>query len=242
MATTAHDKTRRRGSHRRRRPARKVGGSRIIRVRLAGKRCDVDEARNWGSNEALVDLASEKLLAGDWVGYIYTHPEPLHLECFWGIRHRLTDKEYWRLLGKVWDGIELPGVNRAAWLYLFTSPRPGREHLMSAEERARLDGFPDRVQIYRGAPPQYARGLSWTTSPEIAQWFARRFNRGGLLHMTTVPKAKIIGYLTGREEFEVIIDPRRIRITSVSLAEEREFRAHPGLAALTSPIATPEQS
>ena len=43
-----------------------------------------------------------------------------------------------------------------------------------------VDRLPDPVRIYRGAQLKYARGMSWTTDPDTAAWFAHRFIRSCL--------------------------------------------------------------
>ena len=139
-------------------------------------------------------------------------PRPLRLHYFMEISRQMTDAEYWRLLAQIWIDTEGPSYNRSVWLHLFACRRSEKHHLMNTEEHSAFAALPELVRIYRGAPPKRKQGMSWTTSLDQARWFARRFCNGGVVFTTTVPKTKVLAQFLGREESEVVIDPRRIRI------------------------------
>lgn len=71
------------------------------------------------------------------------------------------------------------------------------------------------LRVYRGQPPGAPIGLSWSLDPAIAERFAK-----GAWARTPVPDGEIVtfdanrrsvlAYLTGRNESEVILDPRLI--------------------------------
>jgi hypothetical protein len=188
------------------------------RFRIAGKSWEVDDA--WklytGSPELNLEKLAwcrEPLAAGDWDHFIGRHPRPLRLECFREIAGRLTDAEYWRLLAGIWTDAEVPNVNRAIWIDLFTADRGGREDVMKPEEHAAFAALSEPVQIYRGAPMKYARGMAWTTDRDRAMWFAERYayTNGARLLTAILPKRKLLAYFTERKEAEAVIDPRRIK-------------------------------
>jgi hypothetical protein len=59
----------------------------------------------------------------------------------------------------------------------------------------------------------WIRGLSWTTSPQIAAWFALRFatdQDSPAVYRLTVPPERILFLTNERQEEEVIIDARGI--------------------------------
>jgi hypothetical protein len=112
----------------------------------------------------------------DWEGTLWLLPRPYRWDFFYSVQGELDDAEYARLLGEVWTDTEVPGGNLRGWIKLFTNPRLRRELLMSPEELASYQALPDLVEIWRGvAQPRYARGISWTTDPDQAAWFAMRF-------------------------------------------------------------------
>ena len=56
---------------------------------------------------------------------------------------------------------------------------------------------------------------AWTIDRDIAEKFAngaatRQANRGGVIYQATVDRSRILGYLTGRGESEVIVDPKDV--------------------------------
>lgn len=73
------------------------------------------------------------------------------------------------------------------------------------------DVFPDDVlTLYRGATIDRRSGLSWTTEPEQARWFADRFGglKNGLLAVwkIQVPRSYAVAKIDGRGESEVVVD------------------------------------
>ncbi len=96
---------------------------------------------------------------------------------------------------------------------------------MEADERRALAALPDPVPVFRGyARDGCERGLSWTTERERAEWFAHRF--AGLdgepqarVTVGAVPKAKVIAYLLGRQENEVLALPEDVSVERVDLLD-----------------------
>lgn len=73
-----------------------------------------------------------------------------------------------------------------------------------------------RITVFRGGAT-YEPGCAWTTNPKIAGTFARGAGlrvpiRGGTVVRGTVDRRDVLAYLTGRGEFEVIVDPRRVAL------------------------------
>ena len=77
------------------------------------------------------------------------------------------------------------------------------------------------LTLYRGAPPRYARGMSWTTRRSKAAWFAGRWgmNPGKasahVYEATALPEACLadVDALVpgGRSEGEIVVDPSLLR-------------------------------
>jgi hypothetical protein len=192
-------------------------------IRIAGSIFEINHFEEGLANPEIMSSWREPLAQRDWEGYIWRVPRPYRLHAFLEVEQSLTDPEYWRLLGEIWTDAEMPNVNRVVWLALFTSKRTNRDHVMDAGDHAAVDRLTDPVQVYRGAHLKYARGMSWTTDPDRAAWFATRFGyaRGGKVFTTTAAKRKILGYFADRNEDEVLIDPRRIRLEAINWTEDQ---------------------
>jgi hypothetical protein len=74
------------------------------------------------------------------------------------------------------------------------------------------------VRVYRGGPPVTGtrNGIAWTTDPKIAQRFANgageRVQRtNGVVIEGYVHDSKVLAYITGRNESEVIVEPKDVR-------------------------------
>ena len=91
---------------------------------------------------------------------------------------------------------------------------PGSEFL-EPDAHAFFDFLPDPVTIFRGCSRPRVRGVSWTTDKAVAEAFACG-HRGirvpdPVLAEALVPKEAVFAAFVGREESELVIDPRRAR-------------------------------
>lgn len=86
---------------------------------------------------------------------------------------------------------------------------------MEQEERETLNRLPDNIEIYRAMvvkedkSKQY--GISWTLSKKTAEFFKNEYfrnfatyNQERIIKTITIPKSKVIAYLNGRQEQEII--------------------------------------
>ena len=66
--------------------------------------------------------------------------------------------------------------------------------------------------VYRGG---HRRGISWTTCPDTAAWFANRWQSGSRLpqplYQAIAPRTGVFAMLDARNEHEVIVDPAKLR-------------------------------
>jgi hypothetical protein len=164
----------------------------------------------------------DALERGNWIDYLTLHGNHEGLQCLRRLfrQHgdRITDEDYWRLVADAWTGHDVVHPDLPEWRRLFGSPRPGREHLMTDDERARLAGLPDRVTVHRGfGDPAGRLGMAWTLDRERAEWFARDFAgsprmaslgvRSSCAWVATVvvPRGRIVACFAGRDESEVIV-------------------------------------
>ena len=94
------------------------------------------------------------------------------------------------------------------------------EDLMVLDERRKLAELPDEPEIYRGVTEKNKdniRAMSWTMKQETAEWFAKRFGSKGKVYRAKVRKEDILAVFLGRNESEVIVDPKNLK--EISLCE-----------------------
>ena len=138
----------------------------------------------------------------------------------------LSGKDLGRLLSTAWTQEECPNqdcnVSKRELVALFRSVPP--ESLMDEEERAAHQALEDTVTVYRGVTPYNAkniRALSWTLDRKTADWFAHRFGEEGTVYEAQIRKEHILALFTGRNESEVIVDPRHLE--QIMESPEPEF-------------------
>jgi hypothetical protein len=74
--------------------------------------------------------------------------------------------------------------------------------------------LPRRLTVWRGASGDYPAGISWTATRAVAEKFARRFATDGerpRLSEARVDRDRVLGYFIGRQEDEIVVDPRYLR-------------------------------
>ena len=103
-----------------------------------------------------------------------------------------------------------------------------RAKLMSDMERTQLDALADPVTVYRGVTNYNAKNicaLSWTLDYDTAVWFAHRFGEDGMVYQAQIKKEHIFALLTGRNESEVVLDPKYLE----DIAPDLELKQEPEL-------------
>lgn len=183
---------------------------------------------------AKTEQIAKALAEGRWYSVVFLHERPFRVDAFSGIRHRMTDEDYWPLFGALWEDSENLhewGAETIRSLWFPTPDRGHRELVMDEDERVAFAALPDTLRVFRGYDRRNARGWSWTTDQARAEWFARRWDtRDGSrarLATATIERGQVLAHFTGRGESEVVIDPSRLgRIRTVALAPRvREDRA-----------------
>lgn len=103
-----------------------------------------------------------------------------------------------------------------------------RIKLMNEMERTRLDALENPVTVYRGVTSYNAknvRALSWTLDYDTAVWFAHRFGEDGMVYQAKIKKEHFFALLTGRNESEVVLDPKYLE----GIAQDLELGQEPEL-------------
>ena len=142
------------------------------------------------------------------------------------VREDLSVEDLSKALRMVWMSVEKPGRNpsftKQSWVSTFRRCEPA--FLMEPSELQTLSQLPDLIEVYRGIwwegkgnPVDGAiKGLSWTTDRAVAEFFAYRFQgknpaRQGRVYQAYIPKSGVLAYLDGRNEKEVVVDPKQLQ-------------------------------
>jgi hypothetical protein len=152
----------------------------------------------------------ELIVRKEWVSAVFTFERPYRFEAFLSMERRMPAALAADLLLDVWQDTEFPWQQKTEWLKAFR--RHVREsRKMKASKKALPAG---KFTVFRGALANEARvgyGMSWTLERERAEWFAKRFGQGGIVHELQVSKSVVFAHLVDRGEAEVIIDTGKVR-------------------------------
>ncbi|MBE6971758.1 MAG: hypothetical protein E7446_06525 [Ruminococcaceae bacterium] len=128
----------------------------------------------------------------------------------------LSEKDFGQILSSAWISNESPNndpnISKHRFVQMFKATSP--EYLMDAEELMQLQELDDTVTIYRGVTSHNhanIKALSWTLDRDKADWFAHRFGEEGTVYEAQIDKEHILALFNGRNEAEVIIDPRHLK-------------------------------
>ncbi len=78
-----------------------------------------------------------------------------------------------------------------------------------------IPGRMTEITVYRGQDRGEPDGIAWSTRQEVAEKFAsgaatRQRDREGVLLEALVSRNRVMAYITGRSEYEVILDPQSL--------------------------------
>lgn len=138
----------------------------------------------------------------------------------------LSRADYSSILADAWIRSEQPNhdpnLPQSRLLAMFRAADP--KLLMDDEDREMLDSLGEMVTVYRGVHSAKSDGvhaMSWTLDKDTAAWFAGRYGRRGKVFEAKVEKKHICALFLGRNESEVIVDPRYLTdITQVQTMEQ----------------------
>lgn len=103
-----------------------------------------------------------------------------------------------------------------------------KDALMEEDELEVYNSLPNVVTVYRGVTSynnKKIKVLSWTIDPEVAKWFATRYEQNGQVYTATISKKHILAYFGGRNEAEVIVDPSKLKDIELFLDLSEENRS-----------------
>lgn len=130
-------------------------------------------------------------------------------------RNSLSEKDFANILADAWTRTEAPNsdpnLSKQDLLSMFKTTDPAL--LMNEEDYQQFMDLPDTVTVYRGVTSLNAKNikaLSWTLDRDTAEWFAHRFGENGTVYEAQIQKQHIYAYFSGRNEAEVIVDPKHL--------------------------------
>lgn len=128
----------------------------------------------------------------------------------------LSDKDFAMILASAWTGSENPhddcNVSKKDFLEMFHSAKS--ELLMDEDEFKVFTELPDTITVFRGVTDfnkKNYKGLAWSRELRVAEWFAGRFGCHGTVYRATIDKQYVLAYFAGRNEAEVVVDPRHLK-------------------------------
>ncbi|KKK69153.1 hypothetical protein LCGC14_2936900 [marine sediment metagenome] len=139
--------------------------------------------------------------------------KPDRMPVLFALRDRLSPAAYWKLTRDVWTTSESLFADEDLIPTLLTHHPACARLFMNVAERRTLAAMPSPVPVFRGASPTNRNGYSWTLDRDTARFFARRSvaDEVGYVYEGRVDRDDVIGFLTGRNEVEIVVDPLNVR-------------------------------
>lgn len=122
---------------------------------------------------------------------------------------QMTREQLQEALTDAWMATEMPGqMERSRLLWLF---REAGWTTDVVDDEGKPSPRPDiGLTLWRGVQSKrYVRGLSWTTDPGKAEWFARRWQgreKDAYVYEMSVRPEQLLARFTGRGESEYVVD------------------------------------
>lgn len=118
------------------------------------------------------------------------------------------------VIGDVWCAAEYPeqAITDGGWQHMFGVAGYTEDGVSMAP--------PSEIRLYRGAPPEFKSGMSWSSDIEVAKKFATGGLRGrkpGRLYTTVAGGDSLLAFISDRQEHEYVVDTEGLEIEEVSL-------------------------
>jgi len=147
---------------------------------------------------------------------LYVFERPWRVEAFERYQPLMTAAQASEILAELWSDTERVWCNGNRERFMRLIPKVAiRKHWIEDEEE--FNKLPKRMRVYRGTTDAETEsgeyGLSWTLDREKAEWFSQRYaaDQGAPAVLTaTVFKRRVLGYLTGLEESEIVVLPEHL--------------------------------
>ena len=140
------------------------------------------------------------------------HDKPERVRALHAVRLSFNPRDIAEVFGQVWTNSEnlFQVHNELGELIRFVHAENVGHLAMDSQERQRFRHLKEKasVTLYRGGAEHNVSGYSWTTSKDVATFFANRYAMDGkpLIAKTVFSTNDIIAYFRGRDEREVVVD------------------------------------
>ncbi len=139
---------------------------------------------------------------------------PPYLPAFFKFtQHFLSSYDYSTFLGSMWTIVEFPNVddNITAPEFVKIFRKADKTLLMDDDEQKQYSALPEEITVYRGIRGRgRLEALSWTLDIDKAEWFAKRWNKGGKVYSAMVKKEDVLAVFTSRNEDEIVVDFQKL--------------------------------
>jgi hypothetical protein len=120
-------------------------------------------------------MVSDRLTYADVFRALQRDTPAARLVTMMKLRHRLSDAEWWPLLGLVWYASDSIHKARSQLTAELRGAAPEQVRMMmSGPSAAAWDALPPELTVYRGCTALNRPGLSWSRSRGVAEAFAHR--------------------------------------------------------------------
>ena len=170
------------------------------------------------------DLAAEAVRRRDWGRALGSLSSSFALPMLaaWWRAGCLTVEELRTVLPSAWSRAE-PNDASPKWLQLWREAAGSGGRI---EEEPLPAGGP--LTVYRGEakePRRKTRGIAWTLSRDVAIRFALRLpwsDGSGVVLEGLVPRDAVLGYITDRNEQEVIVQTKYLKVVGMTTVTEAD--------------------
>lgn len=164
--------------------------------------------------EARRDLLAKFEAAGEWPSAITIHERPYRMEAlerYWARFEDVIERN--AVLLDVWADTESPWQFGDQPLRLFKAAYGDRPLYLTDDDAGDHPILPETVRVFRGTGIGEKPGIAWTLDRDKALWFATRYRDSAraILIEGRVPRRRVLAYIVGRGEQEIVVDPRYVR-------------------------------
>lgn len=172
----------------------------------------------------LVDYEAEK----NWNAIVFACFErPWRLDGIKTYADKMTDQEFWEVVGDAWTDSENIHEFKGDWYDLLHSPRPHRGCMMDEDDQKAFEKLPTTVKVFRGynwpVLNPVELGYSWTMDRTIAEFFAKRYLienfQKAQIATGTASKKDLIAHFNTRGESEIVVLPEVIKDLKIRPAD-----------------------
>ena len=156
------------------------------------------------------------------------------IRAYYNMLNQIDDKpsveEFWETFWSIWTGSENLHADMSIVDHLVVyGQKLGSSILgLDEDEQEFVSKLPEVVTIFRGCSEQNKQGWSWSIFREKALWFAERSVGSDKRYLlkAKVKREDILGYLSGRNEGEIVVRPESLMQVKQIMAIKSALKGH----------------